>query len=163
MSETTNRLLRHMAWANQRVYDEVQKLPDEALNAFLVNADWTAARLLQHIVGGADWYVFCLTEAPLGEIKLPNTMQDLDILKEQLAEFDEKILNQANLPETYLTIKEDNSSWQILRSTILAQAINHATEHRTQLVDALESSGHIQISLDDLDLWSFERFEKNLS
>ena len=163
MSETTSRLLRHMAWANQRVYEAVKDLPDLALGAYIVNAEWTAARILQHIVGGADWCVFCLTEAPMRERKLPESMTDLNSLQVQLAEFDSKIFSQSELPDEYITIKQKEGSWKALRSTILAQAILHAAEHRTQLIDALESKGFSPISLDDLDLWRFERFEREQS
>jgi uncharacterized damage-inducible protein DinB len=162
MSEVTTRLLRHMQWSNQRVYDAVQTLPVEALDAFIVNPDWTVGRILQHIVGGADWYVYCLTQAPWRDIKLPKSMADLDLLKEQLLEFDTKIATQVGLPDEYITIVENEKSWQNLRSTILAEAIYHAAEHRTQLVDALESKGFAPISLDELDLWVFEKYEKTL-
>ncbi len=160
MSATTKRLLRHMAWANQRVLDEVKSLPDLALGAYIVNAEWTAGRILQHIVSGADWYVFCLTETPWRDIKFPESMMGLNFLQEQLAEFDAIISSQSELPDENLTIREDGDSWQALRSTILSQAIYHAGEHRTQLIDALESKGFSPISLDDIDLWKFESFEK---
>ncbi|MEI6220125.1 MAG: DinB family protein [Actinomycetes bacterium] len=160
MSATTNRLLRHMAWANQRVYDAVQQLPDEALRAYIANPEWTAGHLLQHIVGSANWYEYCLTGAPWRDIKFPESMTDLDLLKEQLAEFDANISSQADLPDEYLTIVDEERSFQSLRSTILAEAIYHAAEHRTQLVDALEARGFIPLALDDLDLWKFERYEK---
>ena len=162
MSATTNRLLRHMAWANQRVFDAVNSLPDLALGAYIVNPEWTAGRILQHIVGGADWYVYCLTETPWRDIKLPELMTDLNLLQGHLAEFDAKIFSQSELPDEYIAIKEDDGSWQALRSTILAQAIYHAAEHRTQLIDALESKGFSPISLDDIDLWKFARFEREL-
>ena len=149
-----------MAWANQRVYDEVKSLPVVALGAYIINAEWTAGRILQHIVSGADWYVFCLTETPWRDIKYPESMAGLDLLQEQLAEFDAKISSQSELPDESITIREDGGSRQALRSTILSQAIYHAGEHRTQLIDALESRGFSPISLDDLDLWNFESFEK---
>jgi uncharacterized damage-inducible protein DinB len=160
MSATTKRLLRHMAWANQRVYDAVQGLPDVALGAYIAKAEWTAGRILEHIVGSADWYVFCLTGTPWRDIELPKSMTNLNSLQEQLAEFDSKIFSQSELPDEYLTIKEDDESWQALRSTILAQAIYHAAEHRTQLIDALESKGFSPISLDDIDMWKFAKFER---
>jgi uncharacterized damage-inducible protein DinB len=43
------------------------------------------------------------------------------------------------------------------RSTILSQAIHHATEHRAQIASALEAKGFDPVNLDDLDLWSFEK------
>jgi len=162
MSTTTNRLLRHMAWANQRVYDAVQQLPDKALGAFIANEEWTAGRILHHIVASSDWYVYCLTGEPWRDIKMPQTMSDLDVLKKQLAEFDAKISSQSELPDEYLTIIEGDKSFQNVRSTIMAEAIYHAAEHRTQLVDALEARGLLPIALDDLDLWKFERYEKKL-
>ena len=160
MFATTNRLLRHMAWANQRVFDAVKNLPDLALDSYIVNAEWTAGRILQHIVGGADWYVYCLTQTPWRDIELPESMTDLNLLQQHLAEFDARIFSQSELPDEYITIKEDDGIWQALRSTIIAQAIYHAAEHRTQLIDALESKGFSPISLDDLDLWRFESFER---
>lgn len=158
MTATTKRLLRHMAWANQRVYDAVKDLPDLALGAYIVNPEWTAGRILQHIVEGATSYVFCLTEAPERDIKLPESMKDLSLLQEQLAEFDAKISSQSDLPDDYLSIRENDENWEALRSTILAQAVYHAVEHRAQLIDALESKGFSPVLLDDLDLWKFESF-----
>ncbi len=149
-----------MAWSNQKVYDAVKDLPDHALDAFIINPEWTAGRILQHIVEGADWFAYGLTEAPLRDIDLPKSMSALDSLQTQLAELDARIYSQAELADGPLTIKEGGRSWKALRSTILAQAIYHAVEHRTQLIDALESKGFTPIQLDDLDLWQFERFER---
>jgi len=160
MSETTARLFRHSAWASQRVYEAVTELPVEALNAYVSDPQWSVGRILQHIVGGADWYVYCLTQAPLGDQKKPADMDDVRSLATELAGYDEAIASQASLPDEYLTITEGDKSWQNLRSTILAEAIYHAAEHRTQLVDALEARGYKAISLDSLDLWVFENWEK---
>ena len=160
MSATTARLFRHSAWASQRIYDAIQELPLDALESYIRDPEWSVARLLQHIPGGADWYVYCLTGRPLSNQMKPMSMADVKVLQEQLAEYDAIIATQAELPDEYLTITEGGKSWQNLRSTILAEAIYHAAEHRTQLVDALEARGFTSISLDRLDLWSFESFEK---
>jgi uncharacterized damage-inducible protein DinB len=160
MSETTARLFRHSAWASQRVYEAVQELPLEALDAYISDPEWSVGRLLQHIVGGADWYVYCLTGAALSHQEKPSSMADIKALAQELAGYDQVIASHASLPDEYLTIKENEKSWQNLRSTILAEAIYHAAEHRTQLIDALESRGFKTISLDSLDLWSFESWEK---
>ena len=87
-------------------------------------------------------------------------MNDVASLAKLLAEFDAKITTQIDLPDVYLTISEGEKSWQNLRSTLLAETIYHATEHRAQLMDDLESKGYAPISLDDIDLWAFEKFEK---
>lgn len=160
MSATSSRALRHMAWANQRVYASLGMLPDESLNSYIVNPEWSAGRIIQHIVSGADWYVYCLTEAMWSEVPTPSVIADVPALAKLLAECDAAILSQAELPDEFLTIKEDEKSWQNLRSTLLAQAVHHATEHRAQLIDALEAKGFAPINLDDIDFWAFEKFEK---
>ena len=44
--------------------------------------------------------------------------------------------------------------WQ--RSTIISQAIHHATEHRAQAVTALETKGYSSVNLDSFDLWVYQ-------
>ena len=160
MSATASRALRHMAWANQQVYNSLASLPDAALRSFIVNPEWSAQRIIQHIVSGADWYVYCLTGAMWSEVPTPSEISDIPRLAKMLADFDAAILTQAELPDDLLTIREENESWQNLRSTLLAQAVHHATEHRAQLIDALESKGFTPINLDNIDFWAFEKFEK---
>ena len=41
------------------------------------------------------------------------------------------------------------------RSTILGQAIHHATEHRAQIAGALATNGIDVIDLDALDVWAY--------
>ena len=45
------------------------------------------------------------------------------------------------------------------RSTVVAQAIHHATEHRAQIAGALATNGIDTIDLDALDLWAFTEAE----
>ena len=76
-----------------------------------------------------------------------------------LERFDILIASAADLPDELLEFQDENGAKRVLRSTILAQAIHHATEHRAQLMDALESRGHNAINLDDIDFWAFEATE----
>jgi hypothetical protein len=48
-----------------------------------------------------------------------------------------------------------------LTSTIMAQFVHHATEHRAQIADILAANNMDVVNLDDIDLWSFERSERN--
>ena len=85
MSATFSRALRHMAWANQRVYASLGTLPDEALESFIVNPEWSAKRIIQHIVSGADWYVYCLTGGMWSEVPTPSVVADVPALAKMLA------------------------------------------------------------------------------
>jgi uncharacterized damage-inducible protein DinB len=149
-----------MAWANQKVYSAIQELPDEALESYIVNPEWTAGIIVQHIANGADWFSYCLTQAQWTDIKVPSTMKEVEEIALLLATLDERITSQDQLPDELVTINEDGQSWKALRSTILAQSVHHATEHRAQLIDALEYKGYKPIILDDIDLWAFARYER---
>ena len=148
-----------MTWANQRVFAACATLPDDALDAYIINPEWKAGRILQHIVGGATWYVYCLGIADWEDIPALSSTADLRDLAAMLERFDILIASAAHLPDELLEFQDENGAKRVLRSTILAQAIHHATEHRAQLMDALESRGHNAINLDDIDFWAFEATE----
>ena len=54
------------------------------------------------------------------------------------------------------------SFWEFLRTdlTILAQTVHHATEHRAQLLDALNARGYFPIVLDNAAVSSFEAVDR---
>jgi len=149
-----------MAWANQKVYASMQSLPDEALSAYIVNPEWNAGIILHHIAKGADWLSYCLTTEQRTDAEIPTSMLQVATIATLLESLDKRILTQADLPDELVTINRTERSWQALRSTILAQAVNHATEHRAQLIDALEYKGYKPINLDSIDLWAFANYEK---
>ena len=154
------RALRHMAWANARVYAAVSTLPDESLAAYIVNPEWTAGRILQHIVSGSTWYVHCLGIQRYQDVPMPSTMADVRDLAESLARYDAQLRPAAAEDDAVCTFEDEDGEGRALRSTLLTQAVHHATEHRAQLIDALESRGWTSISLDDVDLWAFENWER---
>ena len=165
----STKLLKHMAWANREIFTKVSELPDEALDAYAVNSEWTAREIMRHIASSATWYGWRLLDrssftqadngawqAILDETEVPPaTMKDMPVLIARAAKADEALLLAAQLPEGD-TERELNG--QIIvrkRSTIISQAIHHATEHRAQLISALEAKGFKTINLDDYDLWAY--------
>lgn len=160
MTISIDRPLRHMSWANQKVYAACGGLPDEALDAYIVNPEWSARQILQHILSGADWFVYCLGMADWNEIPAPKTVADIALLAKQLEACDTQILSAAKLEDVLLTFKEGEREIKILRSTLLSAAILHSSEHRAQLMDAIESKGFRALNLDEIDLWNFEYLER---
>jgi uncharacterized damage-inducible protein DinB len=163
MTIELNRLLAHMAWANQKTIEHLQTLPEESLKAFATNPEWFVGEIAHHIVDSADHYAFRISGKPaltqpgdpcIGDV---NVIADLARLKEQAAVVDAMLLDCVNLDEVQLEfLNYDDILVKRWRSTILSQAIHHATEHRAQIAAALEAKGFTPVNLDDLDLWSFE-------
>ena len=163
MTIALDRLLAHMAWANQTTIDHLQTLPEESLNAFATNPEWHAAEIIYHIVDSADHYAFRISGLPAltqpGDPCIDDVKEiaDLARLKEQAAIVDKALLDCVKLDDIQLEYKNyEDKLVKRWRSTILSQAIHHATEHRAQLASALEAKGFTPVNLDDLDLWSFE-------
>lgn len=156
------RLLKHMAWANQETISHIQTLPEESLKSFATNPDWFVAEILHHIVDSADHYAYRISQAvvlndPDGCIADIEKIADLERLKLEAAKVDAALLECLKLDDIELEFK--NYSGNLVkrwRSTILSQAIHHATEHRAQIASALEARGFSPVNLDELDLWSYE-------
>ena len=150
-----------MGWANQKTIAHLQTLPEDALKSFATNPEWFVAEITHHIVDSADAYAFRITgkhpEVPGEAIQEIEKIADLEALARQAAAIDAALLESAKLDDELLEFK--NYSGNLVkrwRSTILSQAIHHATEHRAQLASALEAKGFQPMDLDELDLWAFE-------
>jgi uncharacterized damage-inducible protein DinB len=147
--------LRHLRWADERLFAQLAKLPDAALDATYGPADWTVSHLAQHIVGGAEWYRYCLTGVRWSDLVLPRTHADLDELRLHLGAIDDVLIAEASMPDEEVRFDDEDGPRSALRSMLLAQACYHSTEHRTQIACALELNGIPGITLDDFDLWAF--------
>ena len=152
-----------MVWANQRTIEHLESLPVEALKAFATNPDWFVAEILHHIVDSGDHYAYRISGVAVltkpGELCIADveTLSDLTRIKDQAATVDAALLECVKLDDIQLEF--ENYSGNLVkrwRSTILSQAIHHATEHRAQLAAALEARGFAPVDLDELDLWSYE-------
>ena len=165
----STKLLQHMAWANQEILSKVAALPDEALGAYSVNPEWTVREIARHIASSATWYGWRLidksnfteAETQAWQVKLdltevqPATAADIQITMEYLKAADAELLAASQLPEGDVYREWEGKTIVRKRSTIISQAIHHATEHRAQLVSALDARGFTSINLDDFDLWAF--------
>ena len=99
------------------------------------------------------------------ELHLKNTPleepQKNSELRTALASHDANLMFAAGLEDQELEWVRDGRTLRRWSSTILSQAVHHATEHRAQLIDALEFRSYTPINLDDIDLWPFDQFEKD--
>jgi len=163
------KLLKHMAWANQKIFSHVAALPDQALDSYSVNPQWTAREIVRHITSSATWYGYRLldqralsdAEKSAWQVKLdateipPTSMKDMAIILDRASQADAVLLEAARLADSSMVHETPSGSVTRARSTIVSQAIHHATEHRAQLISALEAKGFTTINLDDFDLWAF--------
>ena len=92
-----------------------------------------------------------LPRQPQGET--PTSVSELAALAERLAAADARLRAHAEQPEGMGAYAGDDARYP--RSTVIAQAIHHATEHRAQIAGALATNGNNAIDLDAIDFWEF--------
>jgi uncharacterized damage-inducible protein DinB len=150
---TLDRLLRHMAWANAQLVARLQEQPVEALALTAPRNQWSAGRILAHLVNAAQGYGSRMEGAPRpADVEPPTTAAELAALGARLAEWDARLRRQATEPDDLIS-HPVRTTEQDRRSTILAQSIHHATEHRAQVAGALATNGNDAIDLDAIDVW----------
>jgi uncharacterized damage-inducible protein DinB len=153
---TLDRLFRHMAWANARLIARLRELDDAALGLSAPGNEWTVAMIVEHIVGAAGGYAARLEGTPRPpRPDPPATVAELSAMADTLAHLDARLRAAAAAPDAILEWDSSVGGQHRARSTILAQAIHHATEHRAQIAGALAANGRDAIDLDALDLWSY--------
>lgn len=150
----TDRLLRHMAWANQQLIARLAEQPDEVLALTAPRNEWSAGRILVHLVNAANGYVARLEGLPRQpQAEPPTSVAELPSLAERLAASDARLREHAARPEGMAAYAGQEQAYP--RSTVIAQVIHHATEHRAQIAGALATNGNNAIDLDAIDLWEF--------
>ena len=166
---SSEKMLKHMAWANTEILSLVASLPDEALDSYVVNPEWTVREIIHHYVRSAHFYGYRLQmrtpeiarqgepkrEAYLQSEEAPAKSSDILPLIEALKIADHTLLEESHEIEGIVFREVEGQLIERARSTIVFQAIHHATEHRAQLVTALEARGFASFSLDDFDLWAY--------
>jgi uncharacterized damage-inducible protein DinB len=151
---TLDRFLRHMAWANQALIARLAEQPDAVLALTAPRNEWSAGRILVHLVNAANGYAARLDGLPRQQqADAPTAVAELPALAQRLAAADARLRAHAARPEGLAQYAGDDAVYP--RSTVLAQAIHHATEHRAQIAGALATNGNNAIDLDAIDLWEF--------
>lgn len=147
-----------MAWANAYVFDRVAEQPDEYLKLSAPNDTWTVAEILEHLT--ASSYADLLDGNGNIPTQVPTTSAEVEALKDLSATFDARLREAAkNLVGFVEFTNWEGKEIRRNRETILAQAIHHATEHRTQIAAIFASHGMKALDLDAIDLWEFANYE----
>jgi uncharacterized damage-inducible protein DinB len=156
---TIDRLLRHMAWANAALIARPAELSDDALSLAAPQNEWNVARILDHLVNASGSYGNRLEGKPRAEPLPPTTaVSQLAALAARCAAHDARLRVQAALPEGIAAYPGPDQIPRA-RSTVLGQALHHATEHRAQIAGALSTNGIDALDLDALDVWAYGEAE----
>ena len=152
--ETIDTLFRHNAWANARLFEVCTGLSEEQLNTSITGAFGSIRDTLQHIANAERSYLHRITTGQpyrRPENAPPPSVADLlASVRESGAAFiiaAPKV--QAN---DGVEVDWEGMPRRVPCAVLVTQAINHATEHRAQIMATLTQLG---VQPPDLDGWTY--------
>ena len=153
-TDTLTTLFRHNRWANVRILERCAGLTDEQLAATIAGAYGSIRDTLQHIVTAERSYFSRIStgqpyrrpeDAP--PLTIAEMTESVRTSGSGLIEWAPKV--QAN---DTVQVNWEGAPRDVPKTILLTQAINHATEHRAQIMAILTQSG---IQPPELDSWSY--------
>lgn len=148
-------LFRHNLWANLRLLEACTALNEEQLAATTAGTFGDIYTTLKHIVRAEQGYLSRLTgrqsKTPLG----PEDNPDLAALREHARYFGEGLIAIAarTAPADVFQVEWDDGHFRAIpASLLLTQVINHANEHRAQVMTIMTQQG---VEPPDLSGWAY--------
>ena len=149
-------LFRHNLWANLILIDLCLTLPEEILETNVPGTYGGIRETLTHLVGAEERYLLALAGGSKRfNATLEETAPDLATLREHARQSGERFVAYAGTVEgnPTLDVTWHGQSYKMPTAFYLVQAINHSTEHRSQIKIALTQAG---ISPPELDGWTWD-------
>jgi uncharacterized damage-inducible protein DinB len=150
-------IFRHNLWANLQLIDACAALDQTQLETSVVGVYGSIYDTLRHVTGAEQGYLILLTgQEPSFRLRREHR-PELAVIREQARLAGERLIAYAASVATgdvgYGDDDEDeNIVWPIPAGFLLNQVINHATEHRAQVMVMLTQLG---IEPPDLSGWRF--------
>jgi uncharacterized damage-inducible protein DinB len=147
-------LFSHNLWANQRMLDECAKLSEEQLEATLEGTFGTIRKTLLHITTAEQAYLSRISTGK--RYQRPENADQWTIveMREKLEESGKGLIEWAGKvgAEDTVEIDWDGVMRDVPKTTIMTQVINHATEHRSQIMTIMTQMG---VEPPELDSWTY--------
>ncbi len=153
-TDTLTTLFSHNLWANLRLLEQCAALSREQLDATMSGAYGSIRDTLQHIVTSEQSYFSRIStgqrhrrseDAP--PLTIAEMTESVRTTGAGLIEWAPKVQADDTVP-----IDWDGTPRDVPKTIILTQVINHATEHRAQIMAILTQLG---IQPPELDSWAY--------
>lgn len=148
-------LLQHVAWSERAFFAQLSDVPESLYSASYADPAWNVAYIAAHIASGATWYEFCLTGVDHDVPPPPTSRAEMVALGQYLEARTAVLVAQSKFDDERLHVVAPGEEFDVLRSTLLMQAVHHSVEHRAHIASALEANGCRVLDLDELDAWAF--------
>jgi uncharacterized damage-inducible protein DinB len=149
-------LFKHNRWANLRLLDLCARLSDELLRAGTPGTYGPVHETVQHIVHAEENYLHrLLTGQPRQAGSQEGDLPGIEVLRARAMHSGSGLIEVAERfqPGAVFQVEWDEGALVDVPAVLyLVQAINHATEHRSQVLTILTQQG---IDVPELSAWGY--------
>jgi uncharacterized damage-inducible protein DinB len=147
---------RHNAMMNRRLMDACRQLTPEQLGATATGTYGSVGATLVHIANAQGWYAARLLDTERPDRLLEDPFPGFDALAERFAHGDAQLEEAATQADqdrkVQVTGDDPPGTWWMPVSLFLLQAVNHGTEHRSQVATILTQLG---VEPPAMDGWTY--------
>ncbi|HEU5100319.1 MAG TPA: DinB family protein [Roseiflexaceae bacterium] len=136
-------LFAHNTWANLKLLDFCERLSDEHLNTTAIGGFGSIRETLRHIVSGEVSYVKRVNGKLPARPLVPGQFPGFDVLRDAARWVGVELLQLA-LSAREDTVVQEQEPGQLVQyrlASLIAQALTHSTEHRTQIATIITQLG----------------------
>lgn len=155
MHEGLIEMFRYNAWANRRLFEACRSLTEEQLDLHAPGISGSIRELLMHIAGGQQIFILrTMGRQHEGELARWSEWPGLESVIEIANDTSDKLLDIAMhlQDEEEVVLPYQGKSYKFPKRFFLVHAIEHGTEHRTEVKVALSQIG---VETPDLDGWNY--------
>jgi len=152
--DTLEIIFRHNLWANLQLFGRCSELTDEQLDTSIVGVFGSIRETLLHIVRAEQGYFSRISTGKrfdypedASPIAIADMVAAIKITGEGLIEWASKVHK-----DDIVQVDWDGVMRDVPKTIILNQVINHATEHRSQVMSIMTQVG---IEPPDVSSWTF--------
>jgi len=147
-------LFRHNLWANVTLLEFCAALDETGLAATAVGTYGAIYDTLHHVTRAEQWYLFLLTGREPERRLDRNDRPDVATLRELARQSGVAMIDvaAAATADDVRILEEGGKRWPFPAGMILTQVINHATEHRAQVMTILTQLG---VEPPELSGWAY--------
>jgi len=145
---------RHNAWATAELLAICGALEGEQLEATAPGTYGSVVRTLHHLISSEDYYLSLLTgrQRRWRSSDETPTLDELGRRAGDLAAAWEDFLSRPFDTERLVTDEDEDGVSEIRAGMVIAQILNHGTDHRTQILTILSTLG---VEHPELDGWDY--------
>ena len=159
MNRDLAEMFRYNAWANRELFEACRSLTEEQLGMHIQGISGSVRELLMHIAGGQQTFILRTKgRQHEGELGRQSDWPGIEtVIHVAASTSDELIAIAAKLEDDEeVGLSYQGKTYRYPKRFFLVHAMEHSTEHRTEVKVAL---AHLGIETPDLDGWYYSLSE----